>query len=65
MYFLMYFSNFVDVKNSFHTNDMDVASPLYELSGAASVLKLSKCFAALITYVQFLSSVDVHVILKG
>ncbi len=52
------------MKNSFHTNDMNVVSLLYELSGAASVLKLSKCFAALITCVLFLSSVDDHVYLK-
>ncbi len=34
--------NTVEMKNSFHTNYMNVVYPLYELSGAASVLKLSK-----------------------
>ncbi len=38
-------SNFVDVKNSFHTSNMNVVSLLYELSGAASGLKLSKMFS--------------------
>ncbi len=44
---------------------MNVVSPLYELSGDSSGVKISKCFAALITCVQFLSSVGVYVILKG
>ncbi len=51
------------MKNSFHTNDMNMASPLYELSGAASGLKLSKMFSRIDH--RFLSSVDVYVILKG
>ncbi len=56
--------NVVDVKNSFHTNDMNVVSPLYELPGVSSSVKLSKCLSTLITCVQFLSSVDVYVFLK-
>ncbi len=30
------------MENSFHTNDMNVASPLYELSGVSSGLKPTK-----------------------
>ncbi len=64
MYFSDVLLNTVDMKNSFHTNYMNVTFPLYELSGAASGMKLSQCFAALITCVEFLSSVNVHVMIK-
>ncbi len=37
-------SNFVVMKNSFHTNDMNVASPLHEVSGVLSGLKATKMF---------------------
>ncbi len=41
-----------------------IKSHLYELSGVSSGLKPSKKFTALTTCVQFLSRVDVHVVLK-
>ncbi len=37
-------SNFVDAKNSYHTNYMNVASPLHELSSVSSKLKPIKTF---------------------
>ncbi len=43
---------------------MNVVSPLNELSGAPSGLKPSKCFSTLITFMRFLSSVDLHVTLE-
>ncbi len=58
-------SNIVVVKNSFHIKDMNAVSPLYEFSGVSSELKPTKYFAALMTCIQFLSSVDVHVHFKG
>ncbi len=53
------------MKNSFHIKNVNVVSPSYELSGVSSGLKPWKYFSALITWMQSLSSVDVHVYLKG
>ncbi len=52
------------MKNSFHIKNMNVVSPLNELSGDSSGLKHTKCFSTLITLMRFLSSVDLHVTLE-
>ncbi len=53
------------MKNSFHIKDMNAVSPLYELSGGFVRAEAHKnVLPALMTCIQFLSSVDVHVHLR-